>query len=381
MIKIAYIATPIEFGGAEKVGINLLKNINRNVFDIVPILLIRPWEEKPLFEIEIEKANYQYLRIPVAIKPIENGRDYFRIIRCYKKLYKILKGSKFNLVHSNGYFADIIAMPICKMLKIPHIATCHGFIESDLKLSIYIKLDLFILKFINKIFSVSEELNKRIVSAGISKNKIEVLQNAVEMGDPISNGNRRIDGRKLLNIGNDEFVIGYVGRLSEEKGVRYLIEAISLLQEDGVKTSIIIIGEGPERDELEQIVKQRSIQNSVFFLGFLSDPEKWIPCFDVFVLPSFTEGTPMALLEAMSYGIPIIASAVGGIPKIIVSRKNGLLVSPGNASQIRGALQALYENEVLRKTLGSEARRTMVEDFNIKDWVNKIESVYSSLVN
>ena len=104
-IGIAYILTPIDFGGAEKVSLNFLKNFNTDKFRIVPILLIRPWEDKVFFIRELEKHRINYLTIPVAIKPSKEGRDYFRIIRCYQRLFLILKQGNFDLVHTNAYRA------------------------------------------------------------------------------------------------------------------------------------------------------------------------------------------------------------------------------------------------------------------------------------
>jgi glycosyltransferase involved in cell wall biosynthesis len=102
---------------------------------------------------------------------------------------------------------------------------------------------------------------------------------------------------------------------------------------------------------------------------------------DVFVLPSLTEGTPMSLLEAMAFGIPVVASAVGGIPQVIVSGKNGILVSSGKSQEIADAVNTLYEDETLRKTLGEEAKRTIELKFNVDEWVKKVEAEYLKAIH
>jgi glycosyltransferase involved in cell wall biosynthesis len=380
MRKIAYIATPIEFGGAEKVGINLLKCINRDLFEIIPIVLFRPWEKKTLFEIEIEKANYRYLKIPVAAKPVDKGKDYFRIIRSYKILYNIIKENRFNLVHTNGYFGDIMAIPICKLFKIPHLAICHGFLKNSLNLKIYNKLDLFFLKFSNKIYAVSEELKKQIVNSGINEDIVEVLQNAVELIDPILKDKRRKEGRQLLNIEHGEIVIGYVGRLSNEKGIQYLIEAGATLKKNGEKFKMVIIGDGIKRKDLENLVKAKDLEKEIIFTGFQNNIEEWLPALDIFVLPSLTEGTPLALLEAMAAGIPVIASAVGGVPKVIENGVDGILLPSGDSQELSKAIIKIKRDDVLRKKIAVAGVNKIKNEYDIKKWCQKIESQYNLML-
>ena len=161
MINIAYVLTPIEFGGAERVSLNMIKTYDKGTFNIVPILLIRPWESLSFFAKELQRLNIKYLTIPIAKKAIENGKDYFRILRCYYYFFSILTKKNFDLIHTNGYLADIIGIPLAKILKIPHLATCHGFIDNDKNLKLYNRLDINFLKFSNKIISVSGELKKK----------------------------------------------------------------------------------------------------------------------------------------------------------------------------------------------------------------------------
>lgn len=382
MIKVAYILTPIEFGGAERVSLNFLKNINQNEFKVCPIVLVRPWESSNVFIEEIEKENYQYLSIPVAIKTLNEGRDYFRVIRCFKMLFSILRRERYDIVHTNGYFADIIAIPACKLLGIPHIATCHGFITNDKKLNIYNMFDRFILRFSNKIIAVSDGIKNELTKNGIKESHVVVIQNAVEgnYNKELFSQNRQ-NKRQQLNIREREFVLGYIGRLSEEKGIKYLIEASSLLNESDITVKVLIIGEGPQKRQLEDLVKEEGIKHNVVFAGFQADIESWLPAMDVFVLPSLTEGTPMSLLEAMAFGIPVVASAVGGIPQVIVSGKNGILVSSGKSQEIADAVNTLYEDETLRKTLGEEAKRTIELKFNVDEWVKKVEAEYLKAIH
>jgi glycosyltransferase involved in cell wall biosynthesis len=381
MVKVAYILTPVDFGGSEKVNITFLRNTNREHFDIHPILLVRPWENDNLFTRMVEEDDYVVSKIPVAIKQRHEGIDYFRVARCILYLYRIMREGKFHLVHTHGYFADIIAMPICKLLGIPQISTCHGFISNDSSLKLYNLLDKLILRFCEKIIVVSSEIMNDLVRSRINKSQIVVIQNAVQV--PYGNKEfeeHRNNKRQQLLIDRDTFVIGYVGRLSEEKGVRYLIEAASLLKRDIVSFKLIILGDGPKRNELESSTKMQEADDYIEFLGFQSDIEKWMPAMDVLVLPSLSEGTPMALLEAMSVGIPIIATAVGGVPGVVSDGVNGFLVEPEDVYGLKEKILTLFENGQLRNKLSAGALKTIEEKFNAYDWCRKIEEQYDLLL-
>ncbi|MBC2714604.1 MAG: glycosyltransferase family 4 protein [Desulfobacteraceae bacterium] len=381
MINVAFILTPIDFGGAERVSLNLLKAYDREKYNIVPVLLIRPWEEKTFFAREVEKLSIEYLSIPVAIRPLEDGKDYFRILNCYRILFSILRKETFSIIHTNGYFADIIGIPLAKFFRIPHMSTCHGYIDNDINLKLYNIIDIFLLKYSNQIISVADNIKNKLIKRGISENKISTITNAVLLPTLTSKeiSKKRILIRRELNIKNDETLIGYVGRLSKEKGLKYLLTAGKELLDAGLPVKIILIGDGPLREDLKALMDNLGLQNYVIITGFKEDVTAMLPALDMFILPSLTEGTPMALLEAMSYGIPVVATLVGGIPKVINNRKNGLLVSPSNSSEIVNAVMELINDKNLWEKISQGSKNSIQERFDLKKWVRKIETFYLDL--
>ncbi len=376
--RVAYILAPVEFGGAEKVSITFLKNVDRCRYDIVPILLTRPWERENEFRQKVKKEYYFIHEVPVAKNATEG---YHRIARCYRLIYSILRNGSFDLIHTNGYFADIIGLPIALMLHIPAITTCHGFISNNWKYRLYNKLDHVALRFFNKIIAVSAEIKDDLIRSGISGSRILVIPNAVDMNykEGLCIINRQQQHR-YLNIKTDDFVIGYIGRLSEEKGIKYLIEAGLLLSKSRVPLKVLIIGDGSQRKELEDYVKEKNMNQQIIFTGFQADIEKWLPALDVFVLPSLTEGTPMALLEAMSFGIPVVASRVGGVPNIVMNGQNGILVSAGNSKEIADSLNLLFQDISFRQKISREARNLIKTKYNSDIWCNTIQDQYAKLI-
>lgn len=182
-LKIAFILTPITFGGAEMVCLNFLRSVDRSRFDIHPILLVRPWERESLFGREIRSLGYAYDMVPVALK---THYEPLRVWRVSREISNILKNGSFDLVHTNGYFADICSLPVARMLKLKTVATCHGFINTTQKLQFYNFLDKFVLRICHRIIAVSHEIKIEIVTSGIKEPKIVVIPNAVSIPTQMS---------------------------------------------------------------------------------------------------------------------------------------------------------------------------------------------------
>lgn len=375
-VRLAYILAPLEFGGAEKVSLEFFRNMDKERFLVDPILLVRPWEEETLFAKEIRKCGFDYVTVPVGLRTDDGP---IRILRAIREFHRILSQAPYQLIHTNGYFADICALPVARKLGISTVSTCHGYIEvgTDRKMKINNALDKFALRLSKRIITVSEDIKASLVSNGIDQKKIRVVQNAVSQPcDVRQQGHYRIEKRKELNLGQEQFIAGYVGRLSEEKGANYLVDAIAKLCEQSERVKLVLVGDGPERDNLEAQVRALGIDDAVIFAGFQANIAQWMSIFDAFILPSLTEGTPMALLEAMSMRLPVIASAVGGVPKIIKDGQNGILTEAQDVGTLARQLNVLLENPSLAKKLGEQARETIQKEYDVKSWCRSIEQCY-----
>jgi glycosyltransferase involved in cell wall biosynthesis len=144
---------------------------------------------------------------------------------------------------------------------------------------------------------------------------------------------------------------------------------------------VLIIGEGPQQKELEDLVEKKDLKSRISFTGFQTKIEPWMSALDVFVLPSLTEGLPMALLEAMAFGVPVVASAVGGVPQLIKSGENGILISAGDPEAIKNALGRLWADISLREELSRKASATIKIHYDVKTWITHIENEYMAAIN
>jgi len=145
------------------VGLTFLKHVNRNEFEIVPILLVRPWEKDNVFIDSLNALKYPFYEIPVAKKPPIEGIDYLRVFRCVTLLSNVIKGNDFKILHMHGYFANIISVFASFQTHIPKIVTFHGRISNDRRLMLYNMLNLVMMRFSHRIIAVSEDIGSYLV--------------------------------------------------------------------------------------------------------------------------------------------------------------------------------------------------------------------------
>jgi len=211
----------------------------------------------------------------------------------------------------------------------------------------------------------------------VRTNSLSVIYNGVQTGRFIP----RPDAASLrldAGIGPREIVIGFIGRLTEQKGVSYLLSALIPLSTTGIPVRCIIVGTGDLESALRE--QARTITGvTVSFYGFRRDIPGCLALFDIFVLPSLWEGFPMGLLEGMAAERPVVATSVGGTPEAVVDGENGFLVEPRNVRQLAGRLRTLAVDLELRQRLGTAGRRTVETLFSAEKMVRSTEELYREL--
>ena len=175
-------------------------------------------------------------------------------------------------------------------------------------------------------------------------------------------------------------VIGTARRLIPIKGVIYLIRAFALLRHDIPGARLEIAGSGPEQPLLEREVQLLGLRDAVRFLGWQADIESALKRWDIFVLPSLEEGFGVAALEAMAAGLPVIASAVGGVPELVEDGRTGLLVPPADAAALADRLRLLLLNPMLRQSMGNAGRDRAHKCFSSEQMIEKISRIYDGLI-
>lgn len=231
---------------------------------------------------------------------------------------------------------------------------------------------------VDRIIAVSDRVKEDIVGViGIPEAKVTVIRNGVAPAEGASDpgGPRREMGWRPADL-----VVCAVGRLAAVKNYQGLLEAAARLADLRPRLKVAIVGDGPERARLEQRVLRLGLRENVFFAGERRDVRAWLACADVFALPSDYEGISVALLEAMSAGVPAVATRVGGNAEVVRHGENGLLVPPRDPAALAGALRELLLDAALRRAMGQAASRTVRERFDLARTVRKYEELYLSLL-
>jgi glycosyltransferase involved in cell wall biosynthesis len=169
-----------------------------------------------------------------------------------------------------------------------------------------------------------------------------------------------------------------VARMDGRKGHHTLVRSLHQLKETGISVRVLVVGDGIDRTNIEERAREYGLgHEDLQFLGRRSDIEDLLSAADFFVLPSDIEGVPMAILEAMAHGLPIIASKVGGIPEVIDDERDGLLIPPGDPPALAAAIQRLASDTMLRRSLGSAALARVSREFSLKVMASKYDRVYA----
>lgn len=233
--------------------------------------------------------------------------------------------------------------------------------------------------FFTKIIVLSHVQKKYFISYyGVNAKKIEVIHNSVpdyvfdKLTDP-----KLV--RQILNLEEKSLIITLIGRLTEQKGHKYLLEAIHNLPGSiACNVNILFIGEGELEDTIKKRIRELQIKIPVHFLGFRKNAIEILNATDIIVLPSISEGFPFVLLEGMNLSKPCIASDVGGVRELIKNNQTGILIEPRNINQIKEALTALINSPEKRTFLGSQGKKWVTENFNFQQMIGKTTRVLNA---
>ena len=371
LMKILYFLNSTARGGVEEHVLQLIDKINKNKF--APILVC-PKELINLMQDDLD-------RLKVKTYPI-NIRKWSQIGEI-RKFLTILKEEKPDIVHSHLFFATMFAAPLAKLAGVPKtIETAHlrEAWRKGIKKAYFI--DRFFYRFVDEIIAVSNAVKKYLIEEKkLTNNKIKVIYNGVDLEKfkPVKKGVRPHLPHELTGSKwglTPFFTVGVVGRLEPQKGHKYFLEAISLLNGKYQNARFLIVGEGSLRTELEEQAQKLGISNRVEFLGYKKDIVSVLEEIDLLVLPSLYEGLPLVALEAGAMGRPVVATNVDGSPEVIINKETGLIISPKDSLALKEGIELFLKNRDLVNRLGENAGTHIKEKFNLKKQTAETEELY-----
>lgn len=314
--------------------------------------------------------------VPVTMLRSGSERDFAILAN----LVRLIRERQVTILHAHEFFMNTVGLVASRLTGIPLVATVHekNYYPDRFRRRAAYRL---VGRFAGQMIAVSENL-KRFLTAQIAipASRIKVIPNGVSIHEKPSQ--EKVSALRT-NLGLDEYrqVVGTVGRLHPKKGQRYLIEGAVHILRRFPRTVFLIVGDGALREELEAHAHKLGIASHTIFLGHREDVYQILAICDVFVLPSLSEGMPLALLEAMGAAVPSVASRFDGVNEVVEDGKTGLLIPPGDSHALAENIIRLLEDRALAKQIGESAREVVANRFSLERMVRDYRELYAALLN
>jgi glycosyltransferase involved in cell wall biosynthesis len=372
-MKILHVIDSDGLYGAEIMLLNLMEEQQR--MDLIPVLLNicdLDGNENVMHE-EIRKRNLTAIHFNMK-------RGYS--LKSALNLVRLARDEQITIIHSHGYKGDILIGSLPNHIrKIPMVRTQHGR-TSTKKLSkiwLYEILDKLIMRGMDAVVQVNNSALRREVDHDLAGAKNFIIENGIPelRFDSVTAFQSDSVVREFCK---DSFVIGTICRLSEEKGLVNLIAALRILSAQYVNFKVVIIGEGPQRRPLQAMIDDAGLSSKIMLVGYRNNAYQYLPNFNVFALPSLTEGLPITILEAMQAEVPIIATRVGGIPEVLGNGRLGILIRPEDPKALADAITHVWSDPIAAVEMGKNARHVAITKYSSRRMAEDYLRVYEMVL-
>lgn len=364
-LRVAHALAPAAVGGLESVVRTLSAAQAGAGLEVEVLLIVGDEGAPPALTTSLRSAGVRVHELRLG------GRAYLREFRAVQGW---LREHRPEVLHTHGYRVDVIAGRAARGIAIPTVSTLHGFTGGDWKNRCYERIQLHTLRKANAVVAVSRPIHQRLLTIGFAPERVHLIPNAFAAAGTVRS---RDAARAELGLPAGARVIGWVGRLSREKGADVLLDALARISDSGV--TVGVVGDGACRSELEAHASRLGVGQRVRWLGLVPDAGALVTAFDLFVLSSRTEGTPIALLEAMAAGIPVVATAVGGVPDVVTAREAILVPAEDPEALARGIEQA-FADPAEAAVRATAAARRLASNYGVGPWVSRHTELYSSIL-
>jgi glycosyltransferase involved in cell wall biosynthesis len=361
-MKTIHVLAPAPAGGAETVALNLVRALSGEgcagalaaIVSNANHPFVAAARECGVDVVEVRESSRRYDRQAAAISraALETGA---------------------NVIHTHGFLADVMGNWAGKKSGLPVVSTLHGFTVAGRRAFLYDFPVRWAHRHASAVIAVSPPIVEKLQRRGVDPRRIRLIPNARYGNKALLD---RASARQALNVPPAGFRIGWVGRLSAEKGPDVFIDALGAIGHSEMAVSII--GEGRERPALVARAERAGVAGRIQWHGLVPFAERILRAFDVLVLSSRTEGTPMVLLEAMAAGVPIIATAVGGVPHMLAPSE-ATIVEPERAALLAVAIRDCMENPAAASARARAASERVERDFSTSRWTAQHLALYEEI--
>ena len=389
-IKVIHVITRFDKGGSAENTFITVRDLDKARYDVVLVKGASPPGNSGDLEIEAVQANVNTVRRHhvrlICLRHLVRDLQPFSDLATFFSLLRIFRREKPHIVHTHTSKAGILGRWAAWFCRVPIIVhTPHGHVFwgyfKSWQTRLFILLERWTAKVTTAIVTLTPQEKEDHIRFRIGpEEKITVIHSGVDLQTFQADRYQPSETKVLLGIPPEMTVVGTVGRLTLVKGQEVLIRAASELIRRGEKIFLVLLGDGELRRDLEELSLRLDIAEFVRFLGWQPDVARVMAAFDIFCLPSRNEGMGKVLVEAMAMGKPIIASSVGGIPDIVRSGENGILVPVGDAAAWAEAIIRLCRDSEKRRRMG-DAGMQMAPRYNSEEMIKRIDRMYGKLLN
>ena len=367
-MKVLHLIGGGDVGGAKTHVLSLVKGLGRYID--VKIISLRPG----MFADEAKQLG-------IDIETVKSGN----IIRDIRRVVKIAK-SGYQIIHSHGAKANMIAIAVKAVTGLPTVTTVHSDYKLDYMHSLVKRLSFGMintvaLRFIDNYIGISDNFVEMLITRKFMPDRIFALYNSMDFEAPLKEYSRAEFLTDFsLPIALDDIIVGIAARLYPVKGLETLIRAAQLVKRHNAHVRFIIGGDGEDRAHLEEMSRALGLEGTVFFIGWLSDPDRLMSIVDISVLTSISESFPYSILEGARFARATISTRVGGIPDLIRDNKEGLLLEAGDYRLLSEHIITLAGDGALRGRLGHNIRERAKEKFSMRAMCETQIAIYGSVI-
>jgi glycosyltransferase involved in cell wall biosynthesis len=382
-IKVAHIIARMITGGADENTLFTVQGLNKKKYD-VDLIIGEEFDKNILNKVKNNNFNI------IKIKGLKGKLNFLYDPIILLKLIKLLKINHYDIVHTHTTKAGILGRIASRIAGVPviihglHGSTFQAFNSGLLNWLLFL-FERLTGRFTDAYISVSEVLSSKYIEKGIGeKEKYYTVYSGMKL-DKFYEVREKVDYREKqreFGINSGHFVIGNVARLEMRKGHQFLLDAFKkvTLERKDYPLKLLIIGEGEDREKLENYTKKLNLEDKVIFAGYREDVGELMVIMNIFVLTSLREGLPRVLVQAAAVGMPSIAFNVDGVSEIIKDNQNGFLIRPKDIEQLASRIIKYIDNQELVLLHSQRGREFIKDKWSIEDMVDKIDKIYQDLI-
>jgi len=364
-LSIVHLLAPAPYGGLESV-VQTLAAAQRDAGDAVGVAVVLNDEGSHPFVEALQARGLEVAVIRVR------GRQYLAERRQVRSL---LERRRADVLHTHGYRPDVVDAPVARTLRLPTVTTVHGFTGGGgLKGRLYEWLQLRAFRGFDAVLAVSEKLRGELIRKGVPERCVHTVRNAFA-SDPATL--ERVEARRALGISSDDKVVGWIGRMGPEKAPEVMVRVLAATKTPGLRLSYV--GSGPMEPECREFAGSLGLADRIRWHGTVANAGRLIRAFDAVVLTSWTEGTPIVLLEAMAAGVPVVSTAVGGIPET-VDAESAWLAPAGDVRSLAAAVDEVFAQPSVAAERVTEAKRRIEQERSVGSWMEQHREIYRAVV-